>query len=181
MFGNNDVPNQLVLGNGDGTFQESAEFDTPIAQTYSVACGDVNGDGHADIVFGNYDAPNVMLFGDGTGSFGPAIDLEGVLCPPSFLLRPLIRSHAPTGEKTRAVAIADMDQDGMMDVIIAGDKTNLWMSGGDTAAKSQANPLPGGEAKTWSIATGDINADGKMDLVFGNTANVPSLVLMNDC
>ena len=67
MFGNNDVPNQLVLGNGDGTFQESAEFDTPIAQTYSVACGDVNGDGHADIVFGNYDAPNVMLFGDGTG------------------------------------------------------------------------------------------------------------------
>lgn len=64
----------------------------------AIAAGDVNGDGRPDVACANTDSGRVSVFYAARGSFGDRIDLD-------------------TGPNTRAVALADLNQDGLVDVI----------------------------------------------------------------
>ena len=75
----------VFLGNGDGTFQPTVTYGTGAYWTYSVAVGDVNGDGIPDLVVLNlcqtvnqYDSCNSpvavsVLRGNGDGTFQWAV------------------------------------------------------------------------------------------------------------
>ena len=67
--------------------------------THAIAFGDVNGDGHLDVVVGNERAANQLLIGDGNGAFADQ-DLPG------------------GSRDTYAIAFGDVNGDGHLDVVV---------------------------------------------------------------
>ena len=68
-----------------------------------VASGDVNGDGHVDLVTANTTSSDVsVLLGDGSGNF----------------TEPVEPFHVPSAP--RSVALGDVDSDGDVDIVVAG-------------------------------------------------------------
>src|SRR6185436_11334411 len=90
----------LLIGQGDGTFSSS-----PVAVpagTNSIAAGDLNNDGKVDLVilYGQYAAGsclNLISQGNGTFSLSPQI---------------------PTASIPNSVTVADVDRDGLNDLVV---------------------------------------------------------------
>jgi hypothetical protein len=73
--GFNTAQLQILLGNGDGTFQAPVPVDSP--QGNSIAIADFNGDGILDVALGNPDDVALSL-GNGDGTFRTAVEYPGV-------------------------------------------------------------------------------------------------------
>src|SRR5437899_3093836 len=97
----------VLLGQGNGSFAPATNFPTGVAP-FSVAIADLNGDGIPDLVVVNVSpgANSVsVLLGRGDGTFGPKTDF-------------------PTGADPRDVVIADLNADGIPDLIVANVTAN---------------------------------------------------------
>jgi len=156
----------VLLGNGDGTFQSAKGYDTGGSDLYHavVAVADLNGDGNLDAVIAHgcggitcSDGTVSALLGDGTGAFGAAT------------------TYASGGAGASSVAIADINGDHKPDLLTAnwcasvcGTSTptegsvGVLLGNGDGTFQS-AVPYPSGGNGTRSIATADMNGDGKID------------------
>jgi len=108
----------LLLGNGDGTFQPAATFQTGGTYAYSVSAGDFNGDGHPDLAVVNQcpksgdctngvvgvllnSASNFSLYASATAltsSVNPAASSQAVLL--TATVAPGFGNGAPTGNVT---------------------------------------------------------------------------------
>lgn len=70
----------IFLGNGDGTFTESAAYPVgpggPWGAPYSLAAGDFNGDGKLDLVTANESNFVSVLIGNGDGTFQTHVDYD---------------------------------------------------------------------------------------------------------
>ena len=115
-----------------------------------VALGDLNGDGLLDLTLAG---GNIGIFLNTGTSFVPVQNV-----PPDLIGVAL------------STAMADIDGDGHTDIMFgpaAGDVLVVW--GGSWAtnndfAQAETLALPGGEFST-GFATGDLNADGRLDIV----------------
>jgi hypothetical protein len=145
-----------------GTFATPVNLSTG-AMTSSVAIGDLNGDGHPDIVTANFDSNgnngSVTIFFQNASS--PGTFAAGV----SF----------PAGAQPQAVRIADVNGDGLPDLIVAnrGPGTDGTGTPGVSVLLQDATH-PGSflAPVTYStppgaidVAVADLNGDGKPDLV----------------
>ena len=156
----------LLLGNGDGTFQGQQTFATANGPSF-VKLGDVNGDGRLDIVTANYGSNNAsVLLGNGNGTF------QG-------------QQIFATGTRPTSVTLGDVNGDGRLDIVTANsNSTNasvLLGTGGSaiTATFSPQQTFATGTG-TSSVALGDVNGDGVLDMITANqTSNSASVLLGN--
>jgi Bacterial Ig-like domain (group 3)/FG-GAP-like repeat len=162
----------VLLGNGDGTFRRAAvTYDSGGVQPDSVAIADVNGDGKPDLVVANC-APTGT---DNCGG-GPANGVVGVLLGNGDGTYQPVMTYDSGGELTTSAAIADVNGDGKMDVLVTNEcagtgcnsgSVSVLLGNGDgtyQAAKGY-NSGPGG---AHSVAVADVNHDGKPDLVLAD-------------
>ncbi|GJM21686.1 MAG: hypothetical protein DHS20C15_16010 [Planctomycetota bacterium] len=152
----------VLMGAGDGGFHP-AQITTVPSGSRSVKIGDLNQDGLPDLatVHGSFGAGQMgIFFGAGDGSFAPA-------------------QSYPTGSFTRELAIVDMNQDGLLDLVAtnAGSHSVTFLpnlGAGEFGATLES----AAHAGMFSLAVADFNEDGLPDLsVTGGISNTNGGVL----
>jgi FG-GAP-like repeat/FG-GAP repeat len=169
-----DCPNGggmgVLMGDGHGRFSKAVAYGSGGSDPDSVAVADVNGDGKPDVVVANSGAPSSLtggsvlggigvLLGNGDGTFRPAMSsLSGGINPDS-------------------VKIADVNGDGIPDLVVANECSNSECTGGgvvsvllgkgDGTFQPAVNYGSGGQYAS-SVAVADVNRDRKLDLIVSN-------------
>jgi len=151
----------VFFGNGDGTLQAPVSYNSGGYLAGTIAIGDVNGDGHPDLLVSNFchavnacDIGNVaVLLGNGDGTFQPAV------------------TYASGDPEPSAVAVADLNGDGKLDVVLATvsnvspypTSVSVLLGNGDGSFRPAVSYDAGGSGPV-SIAVGDLNGDGHPDV-----------------
>jgi uncharacterized repeat protein (TIGR01451 family) len=159
----NDV--SILLGNGTGSF--GAATSVPAGSSpRSVAVADFNGDGLRDLAVANSSKVSVLL-GAGAGSFAPLVSY-------------------PSGQYPVAVAVGDFNLDGVTDLVVANASSDSpgtsnsasIMPGTGTGTFGTATDYPAGLTPS-ALAVGDLNGDGRTDVVVANFNSNNVSVLLN--
>lgn len=170
----------VYLGDGKGNWELVVERMFPddivapgeVIEKYrgaeSIAVGDVNKDGNADLIVGGSDESGIRYYiGDGTGSGWSRLD--GGLPEVGWAVR---------------VELHDIDDDGWLDVIAsysAGPRVYLseeqgtrWTDG----SLGLPSPMMGGIF--WGLGIADFNEDGREDIAVANWIDGPEIYLQGD-
>src|SRR5262249_8647264 len=112
---------QTLLGKGQGGFTaaDGYELDFFYYRAMGLAVSDLNGDGKLDAAFvgsSEWGSNGYAVLGNGDGTFGPAY-----FGGQQFL----------TGLDSRAVAVGDFTNDGIPDLVVAGQTVNVLRGHGD--------------------------------------------------
>src|SRR5580704_1824014 len=166
----------VLLGNGDGSLQAAQSYSSGGTDPFSVALADVNGDGKLDVIVANiYQTNSVVggnvgiLLGNGDGTFQP------------------VQNYGSGGINALSVVVADTNADGKLDVIVANqcsDNTctvsnvGVLLGNGDGTFQT-AQSYASGASNAFSLTAGDVNADGKADIVVA-TVNASVSVLLGN-
>jgi hypothetical protein len=159
----------VLLGNGDGTFREATAFATGAAngRPVGIAVGDVNGDGKPDLLTANSVGYSVSLFaGTGTGTFQVPVSYQF-----STISVPL------------DVAVTDFNADGRLDILAVNAGSNSLLTLQNLGGSFQPASYPVGIGASFipfGLAIGDVNNDGKPDVVTANQGNSTVSVLRNN-
>lgn len=156
------------------SFAAKVDFTTG-ANPFSVAIGDLDGDGKFDIAVTNSNAGNVSVFRN--------TSTNGSITTSSFAAK----IDYLTGSNPYSVAIGDIDGDGKQDLVIAnsgsGNVSVLrnYITGGTLTVHSFATlvNVAAGSSPS-SVAIGDLNEDGKPDIVVVNQSSNTVSVLRNN-
>lgn len=143
----------VYLGDGQGNWR-SASSGLPTIGAEDVALGDFNNDGCPDLV-------SVAAAEEGVRAF--VGNCKGVWKESSDGLA--------LTDWGNAVKLVDMNGDGIVDVVAAYSAgPRVWLSDGKGGWQeaSQGLPAPEIHGLYWGIATGDLNGDGRMDIVAGS-------------
>lgn len=143
----------VFLGVGNGTFGVRISYDAG-DDPRSVTLGDINGDGNLDLVSTSlYDHKINVFIGAGNGTFAA-------------------RESYSSGNHPISLQIGDVNQDGYLDIVVAdyqnsagGNSISVFLANGDGTFNDRISL----ESDTpSSIAMGDLNGDGFLDIVTTN-------------
>ncbi|HWS72993.1 MAG TPA: VCBS repeat-containing protein [Thermoanaerobaculia bacterium] len=136
---------QILLASADGSLQAKALYFPKQTRVHAVVAADANGDGHLDLIAGTDDSFGAglrVLLGNGDGSF--AIGMQRPLALPA-----------------RQLVSADMDGDGILDVV-AGPSPVFFRGQGNGSFEAPVSIDPYGSYSDIDVA--DFDGDGRPDV-----------------
>ncbi|NUO00054.1 MAG: VCBS repeat-containing protein [Saprospiraceae bacterium] len=159
VLANEFQPNTLLLNDGNGVFSNGTIGNLPQENHDSedVAIADFNNDGHLDLFFCSEDDVTLgwtnvheYYLSNGAGHFAAA-------------------SYLPPDSEANAVIAADLNTDGLPDLLLGNKGPNLALinvGNGNFTAESQR--IPQAFRTTQDLAMADVDGDGDLDLMEGN-------------
>jgi FG-GAP-like repeat/FG-GAP repeat len=159
----------VLLGDGQGNFQPAVNFPAG-PKPLSLTAGDFNGDHIPDLAVANFvdkntTGPVSVLIGNGDGTFQAPVQYMSGLVP-------------------QAIAAGDMNGDGNVDLVVANDgygiiagDVSVLLGNGDGTFKAAVH-YPAG-VNPFSVAVGDFNNDGYLDIVVADETQRSLEVLLN--
>jgi hypothetical protein len=161
----------ILLGDGRGGFRQPPGSPFPCGDSpFSVAVGDVTGDGIPDLAIVNSPSSTsdrsgrdglTVLIGDGHGGFSA---MPG--------------SPLTTAPRPNMVAIGDVNGDGVADVVVSNpdsDTITIFTMGRNGSVTGRSTLTVPGRPK--GLAVRDLNGDGKGDIaVTDNAANTVTVI-----
>lgn len=154
----------VLLGDGTGLFTPGASRDFPTGTNpRSIAMADLNGDGKRDLAVVSYSSDIVsILLGAGDGTFA--------------------RNDFAAGHTPIFVAVGDLNGDGKLDLAVTNEVTPVSsvsvLLGTGTGSFALQGEFPTGN-QSHSVALGDLNGDGKLDLIVVNHLSDTGSILLN--
>lgn len=140
----------IALGNGDGTFQPPKPFFNSTSYPTAVAAADFNHDGKLDLVVTLNPNGIAVMLGNGDGTFQSPVTY-------------------PTDELPGGLTVADVNGDGIPDIIATGNLVDVFLGKGDGTFSASVNYNGGNFPQ--QVTTGDVNGDGKVDIVASAEGN----------
>ncbi|MBZ5855479.1 IPT/TIG domain-containing protein [Flavihumibacter profundi] len=162
-------------GPGNISFANRISFNTGLLPN-SVAIGDFDKDGKPDLVVANESDNTISLFRN-KSTVG------------NLVMENRMDLNLGTAQSGSGVLVADLDEDGRLDIVTviqsginATTSLQLFRNTSNPGALNfiMQNTLPGGTNYAYHAATGDINGDGKLDLVMANTTNNQVQIFQNN-
>ncbi|MCB9190339.1 MAG: VCBS repeat-containing protein [Flavobacteriales bacterium] len=166
--------NQMFINDGNNNYTEDFTNANGLrigAQSWSTDFQDFDNDGDFDAFITNHDVSNMMLENI-NGVFTDIFSSTGLDNAVPTPIQGLMR---------------DFDNDGFVDILVTGSGTPtyaLYMNDGDKTFTRVEGAF--GNSGMYSIATGDLNHDGFLDVygsyatIYTNPSNTPDAVWIND-
>jgi len=160
--GNDTTPNAIFLNDGHGHFQHHGSFGDP-SSIRSLKLVDINQDGSIDILANARGKQNLIYLNNGAAKF------------------PTSRTFGNTFDSTIDVAVADLNQDGQLDLILANrdNQPNVVLINDGRTHFNQRLPFGSGRDETRAVEVADLNGDGKLDWITGNIGQ-PNTIYLGD-
>jgi len=171
IAGNYGEANRLYLNNGTkdpfgGVSGSPVSSDED--HTQSLVLGDVDADGDLDLIAGNDGETNRVYLSNGKEN-----PFDGVFAS----------DIGTEAHHTQSLVLGDVDADGDLDLIAGnrGEANLLYLSNGSENPfdGTEGEPVSDDEYHTVSLALGDVDADGDLDLIAGNDGETNRLYLNN--
>ncbi len=168
--------NQVLLyensGAGDTPAFTARVIDGNLSGAVSVTTGDMDGDGHLDILAAGENLNQILWYrnnGARPASFEPRFIRNGPVPNP-------VMDYAKT------VAVADLDKDGDLDVIYGSEQENRigWYENRDRGATFVEHVLVTGPDHVKMVIAGDPDRDGDLDIIAASSDDNTVHFLEND-
>ncbi|MCB0654266.1 MAG: VCBS repeat-containing protein [Saprospiraceae bacterium] len=163
--------NALFVNDGNNNYTEAAEtYGLKIgAQSWTADFNDIDNDGDLDCFVTNHDVSNMLLENDGTGHFTDISVTAGINGTGGFPIQGVMR---------------DFDNDGFVDIMIAGGSHQLYRNNGDKTFSLVNGLFDNNDMESYGI--GDLNNDGYLDIyggyaqIYTNPSNIDDVLWINN-